>query len=69
VRTNSVISKFYVKEYFDSELRKDTTDSDKYDIKLKLKDLEIMAFNTRVPVHPLPDITLYNPEDYTDMKK
>jgi hypothetical protein len=36
---------------------------------LRFNDMEVMAFNTRVPVHPLPDITLYNPDDYTDVKK
>ena len=36
---------------------------------IKFEDVEAMAFSTRVPVHPLPDITLYNPEDYTDVQR
>jgi hypothetical protein len=26
-------------------------------------------FPTRVPIHPLPDILEYKPEDYTDITK
>lgn len=34
----------------------------------KWKD-DYITHLSRVPVHPIPDITQYNPDDYTDIKK